>query len=51
MQKRHGFGPLGAADGAVKHAIFGENVARLYEYPVKEFRKQCDRFAHLRAEY
>ncbi|MBL8378559.1 MAG: amidohydrolase family protein [Burkholderiales bacterium] len=30
MQKKHGFAPLGAADGPVKSAIFGENSARLY---------------------
>ena len=30
MQKRHGFKPLGAADGPVKNAIFGDNSARLY---------------------
>jgi predicted TIM-barrel fold metal-dependent hydrolase len=32
MQKKHGFAPLGAADGPVKRAIFGENSARLYKY-------------------
>ncbi|MFN0164073.1 MAG: amidohydrolase family protein [Burkholderiales bacterium] len=30
MQKKYGFAPLGAADGPVKSAIFGENSARLY---------------------
>lgn len=30
MQRRHGFAPLGAADGPVKNAIFGGNNARLY---------------------
>jgi predicted TIM-barrel fold metal-dependent hydrolase len=30
MQKKHGFAPLGAADGPVKSAIFGGNNARLY---------------------
>ena len=30
MQKKHGFAPLGAADGPVKTAIFGDNNARLY---------------------
>ena len=29
MQKKYGFKPLGAADGAIKRAIFGENNARL----------------------
>jgi uncharacterized protein len=30
MQKKHGFAPLGAADGSVKSAIFGFNGARHY---------------------
>ena len=32
MQKQYGYAPLGAADGPVKKAIFGENSARLYKY-------------------
>jgi predicted TIM-barrel fold metal-dependent hydrolase len=32
MQKKYGFNPLGAADGPVKRAIFGENSARLYNF-------------------
>ncbi|MGZ5127624.1 MAG: amidohydrolase family protein, partial [Burkholderiales bacterium] len=32
MRKKHGFATLGPADGRVKHAIFGENSARLYKY-------------------
>jgi uncharacterized protein len=32
MQKQYGFAALGAADGAVKNAIFGGNNARLYNY-------------------
>jgi hypothetical protein len=30
MRAKFGFAPLGAADGAVKTAIFGGNNARLY---------------------
>ncbi len=30
MQKKHGFAPLGAADGLVKNTIFGYNSAALY---------------------
>jgi predicted TIM-barrel fold metal-dependent hydrolase len=30
MQKKHGFAPLGAADGPVKTAIFGYNAASFY---------------------
>ncbi|MCX7231765.1 MAG: hypothetical protein NTW15_22680 [Burkholderiales bacterium] len=32
LRARHGFAPLGAADGPVKRAIFGDNTARLYRY-------------------
>ena len=32
MQQKHGFAPLGAPDGPVKKAIFGENSARLYNF-------------------
>jgi hypothetical protein len=31
MQQKHGFGALGAADGAVKNAIFGTNALRFYK--------------------
>lgn len=34
MQKRHGFSPLGAADGEVKNQIFGLNLARLFNVDV-----------------
>ena len=30
LQRKYGFAPLGAADGPVKTAIFGDNNARLY---------------------
>jgi predicted TIM-barrel fold metal-dependent hydrolase len=30
LQRKHGFAPLGAADGAVKNAVFWDNGARLY---------------------
>jgi hypothetical protein len=32
MRKKYGFQALGAADGPVKRAIFGENSARLYNF-------------------
>ena len=32
MQRQYGFAPLGAADGPVKSAIFGDNSARLYHF-------------------
>jgi predicted TIM-barrel fold metal-dependent hydrolase len=31
MQRKHGFAPLGAADGRVKTAILGGNAARMYK--------------------
>src|SRR5690348_15400415 len=35
MQKKHGFAPLGAADGPVKSAIFGFNGARHYHLDLR----------------
>jgi hypothetical protein len=37
MQKKHGFAPLGPADGAVKSAIFWDNGAKFYQ-----LRKRAD---------
>ncbi len=50
MQKKYGFAPLGAADGPVKSAIFGENNARLYKYE-RRAALATDRLAALKAEY
>jgi hypothetical protein len=36
IQKRYGYTPLGAANGAVKNAIFGENNARLYNFTAQQ---------------
>jgi hypothetical protein len=36
MQKKHGFAPLGAADGPVKSAIFAGNAARHYKLDPKK---------------
>ena len=36
MQRKHGFKPLGPADGPVKTAIFGANSAKMYKYDVKK---------------
>ncbi len=36
MQKKHGFKPLGAADGPVKSAIFGGNNARMFNIDFKQ---------------
>ncbi len=35
MQEKHGFTPIGSADGAVKTAIFSGNAARLYDVDVE----------------
>jgi len=35
MQKKHGFAPLGAADGPVKSAIFAGNAAKHYKLEPK----------------
>ena len=52
MQKKHGFAPLGAADGPIKRAIFGENSARLYAYDAKRRAElTTDRIALARDEY
>jgi uncharacterized protein len=50
MQKSYGFAPHGAADGAVKTAIFGGNSRRLYNFEYKG-TAALDRFDVLRAEY
>jgi hypothetical protein len=50
MQKKHGFAPLGPADGPVKRAIFGENSARLYGYD-RRAELSGDRIALSREEY
>ena len=51
MQKKYEFAPLGPADGSVKNAIFGENVARLYDYERHAGLWVHDKFATLKAEY
>ena len=52
MQKQHGFAPLGAADGPVKSAIFGENSARLYHLtPAQRASLPNDRVAVAKAQY
>ena len=52
MQKKHGFAPLGAADGPVKNAIFGDNSARLYHFTRQQRASLAgDKVALARAEY
>jgi predicted TIM-barrel fold metal-dependent hydrolase len=51
MQKKYGFAALGAADGPVKRAIFGENSAKMYRYEVKKAEWREDRFAAIKTDY
>jgi uncharacterized protein len=53
MQKKHGFKPLGTADGPVKRAIFGGNSARLYGLRPKVAQRAIttDTIAAIKAEY
>lgn len=53
MQNKHGFAPLGAADGLVKSAILGLNGARLYgmDLSVADAPFTVDHFAALKHEY
>jgi predicted TIM-barrel fold metal-dependent hydrolase len=53
MRKKHGFAPLGAADGPVKSQIFGLNNAKLYNIEPKRAMLELsrDRYAALKAEY
>ena len=50
MQKKHGFAPLGPADGKVKRMIFGDNSARLYKHDRRE-ALLTDKVALARAAY
>jgi predicted TIM-barrel fold metal-dependent hydrolase len=53
MQEKHGFAALGAADGAVKTAIFSGNAARLYDFDVTAAVREisADHIAAARSEY
>ena len=53
MQKKHGFAALGAADGPLKTAIFGDNNAKLYGIAPKRAMLDLagDRFAALKDAY
>jgi len=53
MQKKHGFAPLGSADGAVKNAIFGQNAAPLYNLDESLFSEpvQPDAVERMKADY
>ena len=53
MQKKHGFKPLGAADGPVKRAIFAGNASRIYGLKPKlaQHGITTDKIAAMKAEY
>jgi predicted TIM-barrel fold metal-dependent hydrolase len=53
LRRKHGFAPLGAADGLVKSAIFGGNSARMYRVDMKTALGTItdDAIAAVRAEY
>jgi uncharacterized protein len=52
LQRKHGFAPLGAADGPVKSAIFGDNNARLYNVkPSLRAEIQTDKLAEYKTLY
>ena len=52
MQEQYGYKPLGAADGPVKSAIFGENVAKLYNFKrTAELGGRTDRLAAMKQDY
>ncbi len=53
MQEKHGFAPLGAADGEVKTAIFSGNAARMYSLDVTAAvgELSLDHIAAAKAEY
>ncbi len=53
LQKKHGFAPLGPADGAVKNAIFGQNAAPLYKLDESLVSEPvpADAVARMKADY
>ena len=53
MQKKHGFKPLGSADGPVKRAIFAGNATRIYGLKPKVAQQgiTTDKIAAMKAEY
>jgi len=51
MQKKYGYQPLGPAEGPIKTAIFGGNVARLYGYNRNAELGRPDRLIAMKEEY
>ncbi|MBV9784401.1 MAG: amidohydrolase family protein [Acidisphaera sp.] len=51
MQAKHGFAPLGPADGPVKQAILAKNGLRIFGYDEHAELATPDRFAAMKDEY
>jgi predicted TIM-barrel fold metal-dependent hydrolase len=51
MQRKHGFAPLGPAEGPIKNAIFAGNGFRIFGYKKDAELAKPDRFAEMKAEY
>jgi uncharacterized protein len=53
MQQKHGFAPLGPANGLVKNQIFGYNSARLYHLELRTEHRPLtmDTYAQIKEEY
>lgn len=53
MQQKHGFAPLGPADGMIKNAIFGFNSARIYNLNLRADLGplEADKFAEIKRQY
>jgi predicted TIM-barrel fold metal-dependent hydrolase len=53
MRRKHGFTPLGPADGVVKTAILGGNSARMYDVHIKAALGEIkrDHIASIKSEY
>jgi predicted TIM-barrel fold metal-dependent hydrolase len=51
LQEKHGFAPLGAAEGPVKRGILGGNAARLYRIEPRAQAFAGDRIARARLAY
>jgi len=51
MQKKHGFAPLGAADGPVKTQIFSQNSVKMYKYDQKWAELEGDEVSRVKRDY
>jgi predicted TIM-barrel fold metal-dependent hydrolase len=51
MQRKHGFKPLGPADGPVKQGILAKNGFRVFGYDEQQHLNKKDRFGALKEQY